>query len=285
MVFRMLDAAAVKLRARNLKRGLIRALWGFGPADVTRACRDLGVKPGDIAMVHSGVVAASAYTGTIPQLVDAFIEAVGPNGGIAMQTMPYFGMRSADYLDSSKPFDVRRSVSMMGMISEVFRRRPDVGRSLHPTHPTAYWGSRGHWLVEKQLAELAPFGPDSPFGRLLKAKGKVIMFSAGVETMTFVCHLEHLFQDTLPVPLYEPDPKTGVVIDYDGHQHRIETLVLSRESSRTRNIARLESVLLRSGSLRSQRIGRTRLLVGDACAMHDAVASLISRGGDFHDSA
>lgn len=270
---------------RKLKTWLIQNIWGFNAADVTKALSELGVRQGDIIMVHSSFGGSTSYKGTIPQLIDAFINAVGATGTVAMQSMAYYGMRSADYLDSGKPFDVRRSISKMGIISEVFRRRPDVRRSLHPTHPITYWGARGEWLVEHQIQDLAPFGENSPFARLLEAGGKVVMFDAGIDSMTFVCHLEHLFQNTMPVPLYDPSPKIGTVIDYEGQEHQIKTLVLSEQSSRVRNLKRLESDLMKSGSIKEKFVGRTRLLVGDAQGMRITTENLVGNLGGFHNRA
>ena len=81
---------------------------------------------------------------------------------------------------------------MMGLVSEYFRRRPDVVRSLHPTHPILVHGPDAEAIVAAHPACLYPCGPDTPFDRLLALDGKVVFFNVEFAVFTFFHYLEHL---------------------------------------------------------------------------------------------
>ena len=54
--------------------------------------------------------------------------------------------------------------------------------------------------------------------------------------MTFFHYLEDLFQDTLPVKLYEETPVESIVIDTSGNKKVVKTYVFSSAARRYRNV-------------------------------------------------
>jgi aminoglycoside 3-N-acetyltransferase len=81
-------------------------------------------------------------------VVRALKAAVGEGGLLVMPSMPYHNMSSAQWLAKGKPMNVLRSPSMMGLVSEVFRRSEGVQRSLSLTHPLLAWGRDAAAFVE-----------------------------------------------------------------------------------------------------------------------------------------
>src|ERR1700679_3892724 len=89
----------------------------------------------EILMVHSSFDSfLPMYKGNAKDLVRALIDFCGPNRTVVM---PSFVMGGRNYdaaaYFQSKPFDIRTTPSDMGIIAEIFRRTPNVRRSLHPT--------------------------------------------------------------------------------------------------------------------------------------------------------
>jgi aminoglycoside 3-N-acetyltransferase len=173
-------------------------------------------------------------------------------------------MPSMTYTDSSKDFllrgeamKLRHSPSRMGLLSEVFRRGKDMQRSLSPTHPLLAWGPSSEVFVADHDKTDRPFGPDSPFQRLLDLDGKVLCIDAASETITFTHFLEDRIRDRLPFDLYEAEHYPGKVVDAADVVRFIPTLVLSDESRRRRN----ERVLWKEGVLRHKRVGNSTLSV------------------------
>src|SRR5271165_4991884 len=89
----------------------------------------------EILMVHSSFDGLlPMYKGSAKDLVNGLIDFCGPKRTLVM---PSFVMGGRTFDTSayfrSQPFDLRRTPSEMGLVAEIFRRTPNVLRSLHPT--------------------------------------------------------------------------------------------------------------------------------------------------------
>ena len=126
---------------------------------------------GDTLLVHCAYGPLLGFQGSPTALIDVFREVIGKDGNLLMMSMSYLSATS-DYLRSIEYFDVRKAVSRMGLVSETFRRRPGVLRSLHPTHPVLACGAKAEWIVSGHENCLYPCGPGSPFEKLLDLKGR-----------------------------------------------------------------------------------------------------------------
>lgn len=272
----------LRLWRQRARVAAAKTFWGFDKKDLIRVLRDAGVQPGDVLMVHCGWHPTSGFRGTVNDFLDALMETVGEEGTLAMMSMAYHGESSLEYLRKGKPFDVRRSVSMVGLPTEIFRRRPGVVRGLHPTHSVAAWGAKAEWLIAGQGKELSPFGGKSPFARLVEAEGKILLYHVPFNTMTFEHFLEHQIQGHLPLPLYNSEPIQTVVIDSNGRELRLKTQVLNEGIHQLRRSQILEAELVMSASLKHLRIGRTSIMLGWTQKMLAAVRNMVQQRRGFH---
>jgi aminoglycoside 3-N-acetyltransferase len=272
----------VKRFKHAIKPRIVQTVWGYDGNDLLKSLRHLGLRQGDLIMVHCGFTPLSGFSGTPQDLIETFLSAVGAGGTVAMMSMPYHGISSYQYLCQGKPFDVRRSISMVGIVTEVFRRRPDVIRGIHPTHPVAAMGAQAEWLVSGQGREVSPFGNQSPFARLVELNGKVLLYDVPFNTMTFEHYLEHSILESLPVALYRPEPIVGLVIDREGQCYKLQTLVLSDAIHEVRRSEILEAALLSCRAMRQAKIGRAKLMLGEAAAMVSTVQDMVEQGKGFH---
>lgn len=267
-----------------LKDWLARSVWAYGPNDVVRYLRRIGVGEGSTLMMHASWRPHNGFQGKPAALVEALKTVVGPDGLVVMMSLPYQNMSSAEWLATGKPMNVKRSPSMMGMVSEVFRRSAGVRRSLNATHPILAWGRDAEsFLADHEKTEF-PCGPESPFPRLLARDAMVIGFDAPYYTFTFHMLAEHLLADTLPVPLYAPEVLTGTIIDYDGNEIRQPIRVFSTEANRQRRLDRLISRLADDGALHRDKLGNTALTWIRAQAMMDGAVRLAREGPHFYDA-
>jgi len=272
----------LKARWLQARHRVVRALRSYDERQLLAALRSIGVADGDAVMLHSAFDASHGFRGSIEQLTDVFIEAIGPQGHLLMVSLPY-RTASLDYLETYRTFDVRRTPSMMGLVSELFRRRPDVVRSLHPTHPVLVRGPRAAWFVDDHPHCVYPCGPGSPFDRLAAADGKAVFFNVPVATYTFFHHLEHLVSDGLPFSLYTPTTISLPVIDRFGQTRQVDTHVFAREAIQRRRFSVLESALRARGLIRQCRVGATRI---EVLRVRDSIACVLemaARGKYFYD--
>lgn len=266
-------------RARRAYVGLFRS---YGPSELEAALRSLGVEPGDSVMVHSSFEPHHGFRGSADEAVDVFCRVVGTQGTVLMPSQPYHSS-SLQYLRKGRAFDVRRTPSAMGLVSEYFRRRPGVMRSAHPTHPVLALGRRAEWFICDHELSLHPCGPNTPFGRLADARGKVAFFNVPFAFFTFFHHLEHRVASRLPFALYHEPPFEVHTIDASGREMLVTTLVFSEEAIRRRRFSRLEEWLVAEGVIRSVSVGASRLLLVDVSTVVDVVENRARHGEFFYD--
>ncbi len=171
----------------------------------------------------------------------------------------------------------------MGLLTEVFRRSKDVRRSLSPTHPLLAWGADAESFLDGHEKTDRPFGPQSPFARLLERNAWLVCLDCGFESITFTHYVEDCIADTLPFPLYEPQPMTGIAIDYDGNRIECPTRVLSAQANRLRRDARLEAHLRQAGALAQARVGNSRFESIRAADLFTGARALATSGIHFFD--
>ncbi|MBE7560721.1 AAC(3) family N-acetyltransferase [bacterium] len=154
-------------------------------ARIVRDLAALGVAPGDILAVHSSLKAIGWVEGGPDAVVDALMETLTPEGTLLMPAM-------------NRPVPVwlhAQTPSAVGAVSEAFRRRQGVARSLHPTHSACAWGKHADRILAGHPAASA-LGVDSPFHRLAKLGGRVLMLGATYTS----CSLVHVAEAIAKVP-------------------------------------------------------------------------------------
>ena len=97
------------------------------------------------------------------ELIDALLAAVGPTGVVVMPTFTY----------DNETFTLD-TPGRTGTLAEVFRRRSEAIRSLHPTYSVAAVGGGAAELVDGHERARAT-GADSPLGRLAHGGGYVLL--------------------------------------------------------------------------------------------------------------
>jgi aminoglycoside 3-N-acetyltransferase len=153
--------------------------------EIIESLRAIGVQEGDNLAVHSSLHSLGWVDGGANGVVDALMQTLTPNGTLLMPTM---NRREPVWLHAQTP-------SKVGKITEVFRTMEGVCRSIHPTHSVAAWGKRAGEFVEGHPAASA-LGVDSPFHRLSKAGGKVLMIGVTYTT----CSMIHVAEAIAKVP-------------------------------------------------------------------------------------
>jgi aminoglycoside 3-N-acetyltransferase len=158
----------------------------------------------------------------------------------------------------------------MGILTELFRRRQGVLRSLSPTHPVVALGERAAWVVEGHDRCLYPCGPGSPFEKMLGLDAKMLFFDLPFVGFTFVHYIEHQIQGHLPFPLYEPAPMRAPLRDYNGKDRELSVCVFTEQAVRRRNVEVITHRMRREGTADWRRIGNTQIVLA---RMSDALST------------
>lgn len=187
---------------------LIRAMNGtFGAADLRRELERRLPGQFEILMVHSSVNHMTPmFIGTPLELLQELVAFCGSERTLAMPAF-YFGeAEDADVVAAFRReprFDVRRTPSQMGMLTELFRRMKGVRQSLHPTHRVAALGPLATDMTEGHDTAPSTFGPGTPFDFMARRDTLIIGLGKPFEVLTQVHHAEALLGDQFPVPSEE----------------------------------------------------------------------------------
>lgn len=182
---------------------------------------------GRILFVHSGLKSlgylekgATGFTQTLCDYV------LGQGGTLAMPAFSMTGSMAETLRTTDTSFDVQKTPSMMGAISEAFRKLPDVQRSLHPTHSVCAIGPKAVWLTQNHHKDVRAFGPQSPLGKLLQDNGVYAGMGVSIRPLTFAHVVEDHMND-FPVPVYTSDsPITTCVFDVNGQLIELQSNAL-----------------------------------------------------------
>ena len=170
------------MRARKLRQRAVQMIFSYDAHRLEQKLRALGIGAGDAILMQSAFSTLNGFEGEASEIVDCVLRIIGPDGHLFMVSMPYGGA-AVDYLRGGTTFDVRRTPSQMGFLSELFRRRKGVLRSGNPMHPVLAYGPRAEWFVEAHEDLPHSCGEGSPFEKMLELDTKALLFDVDLDVL------------------------------------------------------------------------------------------------------
>ena len=140
----------------------------YSSDDIINIIKQSGVKPGHPVIVHSAYSNFYNYLGTADELIDKLIEYLGPDGTLCMPAFPY------NKRDTNQIFDVNNSKSAAGFLTETFRTRPGVVRSLNQLHSVCALGKDADKITGSHHESKICFDEKSPFYIIGELGGYVV---------------------------------------------------------------------------------------------------------------
>lgn len=131
--------------------------------DIRKGLEEIGLRAGDVVMVHSSLSSFGRVEGGADAVVDALLDVLGQAGTLVVPT----------FVARTSGFDAASTPSVCGAVTEAARVRPEAIRSLHPTHSVAVIGPLAADIVEGH-EKVNAFGRGSPLFKVLQVRGKVL---------------------------------------------------------------------------------------------------------------
>ncbi len=164
--------------------------------------RRIGLKDGDMVMVHAAMSKVGSCINGPDTLIGALVDAVGPKGTILAYAdwngsyddfLDEDGRILPEWRDHIPPFEPQTSRANRdnGVLPEFVRTAPGARRSGNPGASVVALGAQSDWLTSDHPLDYG-YGVGSPFAKLVTAAGKVLMVGAPLDTMTLLHHAEHL---------------------------------------------------------------------------------------------
>ena len=169
--------------------------------DISDVCRAVGVRQGDIVMVHSRLFTLGRTAQAVGKeefadaFIDALMHAVGHEGTVIFPTFTLSVCKSG-------LFDVNQTKSEMGLLSERARTR-SKSRTHHPFYSVSILGAREDWF--DSINSNTAFGENSFFDILHKLnvsnahKGKVKFLTFGINLPPGAITYIHSIEEKLAV--------------------------------------------------------------------------------------
>jgi aminoglycoside N3'-acetyltransferase len=158
----------------------------------------------EILMVHSSLNhMLPMYTGGAVEFMRMLVDLCGPRRTLAMPGFFFGDSQTNDvvgYYSQHPRFDVRRTPSQMGIVTELFRRLPGVRQSLHPTHRISALGPLAEDLTRGHESAGSTFGEGTPFEFMALHDTCIIGIGKPIEVLSQVHHVEDLLGGAFPVP-------------------------------------------------------------------------------------
>ncbi|MFA6187543.1 MAG: AAC(3) family N-acetyltransferase [Phycisphaerae bacterium] len=164
--------------------------------DIVKGLKTLGLTKGDKVMVHSALSSFGTVKGGADTVIDALLAIVGSTGTVLM---PTFG-------NSDPIFNVKKSETNLGIIAQTFWRRKNAFRSRHSAASIAAIGNDAKHFVENHENANTAHGKDTPYMKLVKQNGKVLLLGVDIDRMTLLHSVETLAK----LPYLRPITKSFV---------------------------------------------------------------------------
>lgn len=156
-------------------------------ADLTH----LGIDLNDVLMVQASVRSLGEVTGGVNVVVQSLLDAIGPQGTLAayVDFEPFY--QQDDEIEIPV-FDKRTAHAARdhGVLHETLRNWPGGLRSDHPDAGVIAIGHLADWLTSDHPFQYG-YGEGSPFEKIVKARGKVLMLGAPLDTISLLHYAEH----------------------------------------------------------------------------------------------
>lgn len=228
---------------------------------------------GSALMVHSSLSGCGHIAGGAATVIDALCQWIeGRNLVLPTHTYCY-----PDSHGNVPVYDARSTPSVVGAITNEFWRRPDVGRSIHPTHSLAASGPDAEAICGGHASCDTPCGKGTPYERLIQQDCAVLMFGVTMNTYTFF----HTAEDSAALPfLYDEEPYELL---YRGVDDRVHVLNMWRHNMGiARRFAKTDDWLEARGLLVRQRLKLGEVLyLPHAADVHHAVVEELTRNPFF----
>ena len=178
-------------------------------ARIAADLRELGLRGGDIVLVHTSLRALGWVCGGPVAVVQALLDVLGVDGTLMVPTHSGENSDPKDWVNPPVPqswwpvireqmpaYDPAITPSYkVGILPEIVRNWPGALRSAHPQMSFAAIGpAAGELLADHELP--SQLGEESPLGALDRAGGKVLLLGVGFDS----CTAFHLAEYRVPDP-------------------------------------------------------------------------------------
>ncbi len=228
----------------------------------------MGVRPDDTIMIHSSMKSIGEVQGGADTVLDAFMEYFA-EGLLLLPTHTWAQMKG-DY----NVYDPAKEPACVGILPNLFMRRPGVVRSLHPTHSIAAYGKEAEEYVRLDETATTPCPEGGCYDMLRHRGGKVLLIGVTQARNTYIHSIDEVFD--VKERLAE-EPRRMFVVLPDGskkevHMHPHYNPVCAHISE---NFVKLDEVFYALGAAKKVHFGDAECTLCDCKMMFEIYSRIL----------
>lgn len=239
--------------------------------DLIEHLEQAGIKRDGTVLVHSSMKSIGEVEGRADTVLDAFTEYM--KDGLLV-----FPTHTWKTINADNPyFYVETSEVCVGILPELFRKRPGVIRSWHPTHSVAALGKDAAEFTAGDERWDTPCHRQSAWGKLLDRKATILLVGVDLRRNTFIHGIEEWVD--IPGRLTDTHEQLYTVLG-DG----TKISVPSRRHTETpwsEHFWKVEGVLEEGGALYRARFGDAQMLVCDTVKTTEILTEMLKQNPDL----
>ncbi|MCL2058015.1 MAG: AAC(3) family N-acetyltransferase [Oscillospiraceae bacterium] len=152
--------------------------------DLKDFLKALGVDPKGTLMAHFSYKSIGDVNGRADTVLDAFMEYMAP-GLLVLPAHTWSNVGKENPV-----MDALYTPVCVGILPELFRKRPGVLRSLHPTHSLAACGAAAAEFLAGEEHIKTPCGEGGAYYKLWESDAQILMIGVNYTCNTFVHGIE-----------------------------------------------------------------------------------------------
>lgn len=281
VIYSILQVVLPKNKVKRIKKQYNRAKKGILGRNKFKdiedvLCNRMGIKKGDTVFVHSSIEKLNIDFEP-SEVFKLLLDIVGEEGTLLFPCW-HFKTRAEEYFSKPhKTFNVRRTRSKMGYLTEFARLQTFSVRSLHPTNSIVAVGKHAEIIIKEHHKDIYPCGNYSPFYRMMNYDAKIIGLGVDVDNMSFLHCVEDVENDTFPLETRMNKVYSEPVIDIDGKETFVDVLVPSDKIS-DRNPRQFFTRHVSENICNRFKIKGAEFFCADSVKLYDKLSELHKRG-------
>jgi Aminoglycoside N3''-acetyltransferase len=272
----------------NLRKYYYRIITAKIPALNEDEFRDilvnhLHVKKGRDLFIHSSLQLLKT---SFPfyRLIPIIQEIVGEEATILFPTTHFSG-KAIEYVKNPNAiFDVKRSPSIYGLLSELAIKAKGAKRSWHPTNSVVAIGKRAEEYVSEHHLDIYPCGKQSPYYKLIRNDALIIGLGVSTEYFSFVHCVEDCKEYSFPIETREKMIYSSKILTPDKNIIEVKTLV-AHPRIKYRNIPKYLKLYVDNDVAKDMKIRGIPFYTAKAKELYPLMGKLAEQGKTIYTKA
>lgn len=240
--------------------------------EIILSLKKSGIDPKGVLLVHSSMRAIGEVDGGADTVIDAFMEYMR-DGLLLFPTHTWSESNNKEGI-----YDPTTEPSCIGVLTNIFRKREGVVRSLHPTHSVAAIGRGAKEFIEGEEKRTTPCSREGVLGRLYDIEAQILFLGCDLTRNTYIHGVEE----------WNDIPKR-LTVEYSPLRVRVDGRLIDTPMKRHKspngsihlNYDKLEAPFLSKGAIKKFVIGDAVCYLGNAVKMADITTELLKKNPDL----